>query len=289
VVPLDPSLGGIVNLSKSLAVVVEFDQWSLLPSATQRFRESRRLTDCVVLSSPNRSTSRRSTPTDNFYFSWDAMLRRIALQRNPLSKSLLRRSIPVLMKPSKPKSTRVEGLSGQVAKPGEEVFVIDGADAPTALPADADESRIDFADPARTSVQSPAMWLGARGYRIDRLLGRGGYGEVYLADHPKLPRQVAIKVPRVDVVLTAEFKRRFLDEANIVAQLEHPNVVTIHDMIADPYPAIIYEYCGGGTLQEFKQANGDPIDEPTAIKLFALVADALAFAHNRPQSRRAAS
>jgi len=234
------------------------------------------------------------------------------------------------MKSSKPKSTRFQDLSGQVAKPGDpakgmlaageitddgtptggseaptqqrtlgdELILLDGADAPTALPNESedesdaspisearprypDELLIDLGPPAQTFAQSPATWLGARGYRIDRILGRGGYGEVYLADHPKLPRQVAIKVPRADVVLTAEFKRRFLDEAYIIAQLEHPNVVTIHDMIADPYPAIIYEYCDGGTLQDFNQANGDSIDESTAIKLFALVADALAFAHNR--------
>ncbi len=183
----------------------------------------------------------------------------------------------------------------------DEVLRLDGADSPTALPNEAeanrsaatghlphyaDESLIDLAHPssgqqAETIAQSPAIWLGTLGYRIDRLLGRGGYGEVYLADHPKLPRQVAIKVPRADVVLTAEFKRRFLDEANIVAQLEHPNVVTIHDMIADPYPAIIYEYCCGGTLEVFNKGNNNRFDEPTAIKLFALVADALAFAHNR--------
>lgn len=232
------------------------------------------------------------------------------------------------MKPSKPKSTRIQDSSGQVVKPGDlatgklaasditddgkptggfelptqqrtlgdEVIRLDCGDAPTALPdedepdgspaSDArqrnpDESLIDLSDLALTITQSPATWLGTRGYRIDRILGRGGYGEVFLADHPKLPRQVAIKVPRADVVITAEFKRRFMDEANIVAQLEHPNVVTIHDMIAEPYPAIIYEYCDGGTLQDFNQANGDSIDESTAIKLFALVTDALAFAHNR--------
>lgn len=171
----------------------------------------------------------------------------------------------------------------------------DDADAPTAFPAElrnepgdsnaatqkSNDSIENFESPLHTTGQSPAMWLGAQGYRIDRLLGRGGYGEVYLADHPKLSRQVAIKVPRADVVLTADFKRRFLDEANIVAQLDHPNIVTIYDMIADPFPAIIYEYCGDGTLQSLKRADGKPLDEATAVKLFMLVADALAFAHNR--------
>lgn len=178
----------------------------------------------------------------------------------------------------------------------DQVVRLDDADAPTVLPAkvdpnapesstaatqNPDDSVISIGELSHIAGQSPAKWLGARGYRIDRLLGRGGYGEVYLADHPKLPRQVAIKVPRADVVLTADFKRRFLDEANIVAQLDHPNVVTIYDMIAEPYPAIIYEYCGDGTLQNFQTEDEKPLDEATAVKLFALVADALAFAHNR--------
>lgn len=225
------------------------------------------------------------------------------------------------MKPSKPKSPRDpdpsqdlravkqtpppgddESPTGGSEQPtqqrtlGDEIIRLDEADAPTAVPDPGnpdgfpkaaganrfdDDSLISIGKPPQTITESPATWLGARGYRIDRLLGRGGYGEVYLADHPKLPRQVAIKVPRADVILTAEFKRRFLDEANIVSQLDHPNVVTIYDMIAEPYPAIIYEYCGDGTLQTFTKAGGDPIDEATAVKLFAIVADALAFAHNR--------
>lgn len=192
--------------------------------------------------------------------------------------------------------TGVTDLPTQPRTLGEHVIRLDETDVPTGFPAHGapnpsdssaaatrcpDDSLIHVANHLPVMMASPATWLGARGYRIDRLIGRGGYGEVYLADHPKLPRQVAIKVPRADVVLTAEFKRRFLDEANIVAQLDHPNVVAIYDMISEPYPAIIYEYCGDGTLQTLQANDGKPLDEATTVKLFLLVADALAFAHNR--------
>lgn len=224
------------------------------------------------------------------------------LPPNPTRVKTSPKNGPASSQAEKQANSSVGDLTGRADLPtqhrtiGDHVIRLDDADAPTALPGEVryaaghdsacatqnpDDSLIHFGNVQKGRVESPATWLGAQGYRIDHLLGRGGYGEVYLADHPKLARQVAIKVPRADVVLTADFKRRFLDEANIVAQLDHPNVVTIYDMIAEPYPAIIYEYCGDGTLQDLQPADGTPLDESTAVKLFALVAGALAFAHNR--------
>lgn len=224
------------------------------------------------------------------------------LPPNPTRVKASPESSPESRQPAKFGGSSAGELTGRADLPtqsrtmGDHVIRLDEADAPTALPAEvrhgvgdkstaatqnADELLIHLGSYQKGQVDSPATWLGAHGYRIDRLLGRGGYGEVYLADHPKLVRQVAIKVPRADVVLTADFKRRFLDEANIVAQLDHPNIVTIYDMIAEPYPAIIYEYCGNGTLQDLQPVDGIPLDESAAVKLFTLLAGALAFAHNR--------
>lgn len=66
------------------------------------------------------------------------------------------------------------------------------------------------------------------GYRIVRVLGRGGMGTVYLADHPRLPRRDAIKVLD-SAIADAEFASRFGREGDITAQLRHPNIVTIYD------------------------------------------------------------
>lgn len=72
------------------------------------------------------------------------------------------------------------------------------------------------------------------GYTIERQLGAGGMGEVYLAKHPRLPRSDALKVlpaslPGSSTVSDEEFRRRFIREADLSAQLWHPGIVTVHD------------------------------------------------------------
>ena len=67
------------------------------------------------------------------------------------------------------------------------------------------------------------------GYTIVRQLGTGGMGEVYLAEHPRLPRHEAIKILRRDVSADGEYRERFEREADMVARLFHPNIVGIFD------------------------------------------------------------
>ncbi|HYJ56254.1 MAG TPA: serine/threonine protein kinase, partial [Mycobacterium sp.] len=67
------------------------------------------------------------------------------------------------------------------------------------------------------------------GYTIVRLLGSGGMGEVYLAQHPRLPRQDALKVLPATVSADAEYRQRFNREADIAATLWHPHIVGVHD------------------------------------------------------------
>ena len=77
------------------------------------------------------------------------------------------------------------------------------------------------------------MTLGAgevfAGFTIVRQLGSGGMGEVYLAQHPRLPRQEALKIVRPDISTDDTFLQRFIREADSIAALEHPNIVTVHD------------------------------------------------------------
>jgi serine/threonine protein kinase, bacterial len=63
------------------------------------------------------------------------------------------------------------------------------------------------------------------GYTVLRLLGSGGMGEVYLADHPRLPRKDALKILPTQVSADAEYRDRFLREADLAASLWHPNIV----------------------------------------------------------------
>jgi serine/threonine-protein kinase len=67
------------------------------------------------------------------------------------------------------------------------------------------------------------------GYRIVRLLGNGGMGEVYLADHPRLSRQDALKVLSAQLSDDEEFTERFRREADLAASLWHPHIVGVHD------------------------------------------------------------
>ena len=67
------------------------------------------------------------------------------------------------------------------------------------------------------------------GYKIIRLLGSGGMAEVYLGQHPRLPRQYALKVLSEGMTADTEFRKRFHREADLAATLSHPNIVGVHD------------------------------------------------------------
>ena len=67
------------------------------------------------------------------------------------------------------------------------------------------------------------------GYAIERLLGTGGMGEVYLAQHPRLPRHDAIKILTSDSAVDGEFRARFIREAELAATLRHPHIVGVLD------------------------------------------------------------
>jgi len=67
------------------------------------------------------------------------------------------------------------------------------------------------------------------GYRIVHPLGSGGMGEVYLAEHPRLPRHDALKVLPADVSADPEYRARFNREADLASKLWHPHIVSVHD------------------------------------------------------------
>src|SRR4051794_24030190 len=67
------------------------------------------------------------------------------------------------------------------------------------------------------------------GYRLERLIGRGGMAVVYRAEHVHLRRSVALKIPAADVAADPAFRERFIRESRIAASIAHPNLVTIFD------------------------------------------------------------
>ncbi|MBM3971743.1 MAG: hypothetical protein FJ302_18060 [Planctomycetes bacterium] len=113
-------------------------------------------------------------------------------------------------------------------------------------------------------------------YRVERRLGQGGFGAVYLAMDDELQRRVAIKVPkRMAAAQVAEYR----EEAQKLAKLEHPGVVPIHDIgHTDEFPIfLVTKFVEGGTLSDWVQRVRP--DFLTVAKLLADVADALHATH----------
>src|SRR5207253_11379822 len=102
---------------------------------------------------------------------------------------------------------------------------------------------------------------------IERLLGRGGFGVVYLGHDEVLQRPVAIKVPHRERLSTAAARAQFLHEAQLAASLRHPNVVVVYDIGVDEEERcyIVYEYLGGATLAE--RLRDQPYSPTAAVQL----------------------
>ncbi len=113
-------------------------------------------------------------------------------------------------------------------------------------------------------------------YRIGRLLGAGGMGEVYLAEDTRLNRKVAIKFLTPGSVNNEQAKRRLLQEAQAAAKLDHPNVCAIYEVGETDRPFIVMPYVEGETL-DLKMK--EPLDLSAALEIASQVADAVAEAH----------
>lgn len=120
-------------------------------------------------------------------------------------------------------------------------------------------------------------------YRIDRLLARGGMAAVYLAQHVKLNRPVALKVlsPPPDAEDPESFEERFKLEAETLSALDHPNIVIVHDFgeMADGRFFIAMEYVDGPRLTDL--VKDAPLPPQHAVALIIQVCAALRYAHKR--------
>jgi serine/threonine-protein kinase len=120
-------------------------------------------------------------------------------------------------------------------------------------------------------------------FTIVRLLGSGGMGDVYLADHPRLPRRDALKVLRNDVCADNEYRQRFDREADLAATLWHPHIVGVHDRgDVDGQIWISMDYVDGtdaGEVLRDRYPTGMPRDE--VLNIITGVAEALDYAHQR--------
>jgi WD40 repeat protein len=119
-------------------------------------------------------------------------------------------------------------------------------------------------------------------FRILCELGRGGQGVVFLAFDPDLGRQVALKVPRPEALLTPDLRERFLREAQAAAGLDHPNLVPVHEAgAAGPVCYIASAYCPGPSLAAWLRDRGGPVDCRQGAGLVAALAGAVHYVHSR--------
>ncbi|WP_036550772.1 serine/threonine-protein kinase [Nocardia seriolae] len=115
------------------------------------------------------------------------------------------------------------------------------------------------------------------GYVIERQLGRGGMGSVYLAKHPRLPRLTALKLLNREMVFDKEVRARFEREADLVAQLDHHNIVTVYDRgLEDGQLWISMQYIDG---IDAASVNPQTLPPERAVQIVSEMADALDYAH----------
>ncbi len=119
-----------------------------------------------------------------------------------------------------------------------------------------------------------------KSYQLVERIGVGGFGAVYRAYQSQVDREVAIKVILPDVAQQAEFIRRFEAEAQLVARLEHMNIVPLYDYWRDPDGAyLIMRYLRGGSLADkLKHGKYDP---QTVGKVLTQISSALHIAHQQ--------
>ena len=116
-------------------------------------------------------------------------------------------------------------------------------------------------------------------YRLERLIGRGGMGVVYLAEHVHLERKVALKLLGEHLAADDSFRARFLRESRTAAKLDHPNVVTVFD--AGESAGLLYlamRYVEGTDLKAILRQRG-PLDPRETIAILEQIASALDAAH----------
>ncbi|RMI35500.1 serine/threonine-protein kinase [Nocardia stercoris] len=130
-------------------------------------------------------------------------------------------------------------------------------------------------------MEQPAPGQSFAGFTIERVLGAGGMGVVYLARHPRLPRRIALKLLNRDRTDDEEIRTRFLREAENVSRLEHPNIVGVYDRGQEAGQLwISMQYVAGGDAGAAVRAGG-PLPPARAVRIVTEAAKGLDFAHSQ--------
>jgi serine/threonine protein kinase/WD40 repeat protein len=119
-------------------------------------------------------------------------------------------------------------------------------------------------------------------FELRRQLGKGGCGIVFLAFDPKLQREVALKIPRPEMLLSQDARRRLIREALAAAEFDHPNLVPVYETgEIGPVCFIATAFCPGQTLGEWLDKQAFPVPVRQTARLVATIAEAVQHAHDR--------
>jgi len=125
-------------------------------------------------------------------------------------------------------------------------------------------------------IPTPGVFGETGNFLLEREMGRGGMGGVYMGRDKMLDRPVAVKVMLKEYGADAEFVEKFKREAQAAARLIHPNIAQIYSYgIADGMPYIAMELVAGGSLDQLMKNSGASIDIPRVMKICEQVAQAL--------------
>tara|TARA_B110000977_G_scaffold191673_1_gene264151 strand:+ start:12928 stop:14283 length:1356 start_codon:yes stop_codon:yes gene_type:complete len=118
-------------------------------------------------------------------------------------------------------------------------------------------------------------------YKITKLLGEGGMASVFEGEHELLGTKVAIKVLNPILSTNAQIKERFLNEAKLMASLDHPNITKVIDFDAQPGQlSIVMEYLNGEDLNDVIKKNG-ALPENDIVNYFTQILSALQYSHEK--------
>jgi serine/threonine-protein kinase len=131
------------------------------------------------------------------------------------------------------------------------------------------------------SAFRPGIVVGGK-FTLLRLIAQGGYGAVYEAEDNLIHRRVAIKLLHPEVGAMPDVVRRFMREAQVLAKIDHPNVVTVHEMgqRRDGSYFIVQELLSGGNLRELLQEKRQ-LEPHEAVDILEPIMGALIAAHRR--------
>ncbi len=180
--------------------------------------------------------------------------------------------------PPPPRGDASQAASAQLAATSPYCQQAEGGGSSRAQGASSSEARISSDHGGQVAGASLPQQIGR--YRVQRVLGRGGFGIVYLGYDEQLNRQVAIKVPRRERLLRGRDTETYLAEARTLARLDHPSIVPVYDvgLTEGGLYYVVSKYVAGRDLQQL--ITDDPPSFTRSVMISMAVAEALDYAHS---------